>query len=155
MLFLKKKVGMFIVRRKLSGKERWCVLLCQSEREGVKVYQKTIKYFGVAHGLNKHTLAMRPIYHFSSKRITAHILICYLAFAVIRYVHQDVNIFEEPISIDNLREGLASVETSILEDKRGHQFALPAPLNKEASRIYRAAGIVRSTTLRQYILAGL
>jgi transposase len=105
--------------------------------------------------LNKHTLAMRPIYHFSSKRITAHILICYLAFAVIRYVHQDVNMFEDPMSIDNLREELARVETSILEDKKGNRFALPAPLNKESSRIYRAAGIVRPTTPRRHILAGL
>lgn len=101
--------------------------------------------------LNKHTLAMRPIYHFSSKRISAHILICYLAFTVTRYVHQDVNIFEDPISIDSLREGLASVETSILEDKTGCQFALPAPLNKETSRIYRAAGIVRSTAPRPHV----
>jgi hypothetical protein len=91
---------------------------------------------------------MKPIYHFSSKRITAHILICYLAFAVTRYVHQDVNIFEDPISIDNLREELAGVETSILEDRGGCQFAFPAPLNKEASKIYRAAGIVRSTSPR-------
>ena len=102
--------------------------------------------------LNKHTLAMRPIYHFSSKRITAHILICYLAFTVTRYVHQDVNIFEEPISIDSLREELAGVETSILEDREGRQFALPAPLNKEASKIYRAAKIARSTTPRSRIV---
>ena len=40
---------MFVVRRKLPGKDRWCVLLCHSEREGAKVRQKTIKYFGVAH----------------------------------------------------------------------------------------------------------
>jgi hypothetical protein len=41
---------MFIVRRKLPGKDRWCVLICHSERDGAKVRQKTIKYFGVAHG---------------------------------------------------------------------------------------------------------
>ncbi len=44
---------MFIVRRKLSGNDRWCVLLCHSEREGSKVRQRTIKYFGVAHGINE------------------------------------------------------------------------------------------------------
>ena len=66
-----------------------------------------------------------------------------------------MHIFEEPISIDSLREGLAGVETSILEDREGRQFALPAPLNKEASRIYRAAGVVRSTTPRSHVLIGL
>lgn len=41
---------MFVVRRKIPGKDRWCVSLCHSERDGAKVRQKTIKYFGVAHG---------------------------------------------------------------------------------------------------------
>jgi transposase len=99
--------------------------------------------------INKHTLAMRPIYHFSPKRVRAHILICYLAFAVMRYVHQDVNIFDQPISIEGLREALASVEVSILKDEeRGRCFMLPAPLNKEAAMIYRAAGVTRTTTPR-------
>src|SRR5271155_1460124 len=41
---------MFVVRRKLPGKDRWCILICHSERDGAKIRQKTIKYFGVAHG---------------------------------------------------------------------------------------------------------
>lgn len=86
--------------------------------------------------INKHTLAMRPIYHFSPKRVSMHILICYLAFAVTRYTHQDVNDPENPISIEGIREALASVETSILKDKEGQLFSLPAPLNKEASKVY-------------------
>ncbi len=32
--------------------------------------------------LNKHTLSMRPIFHFKT-RIHAHIAICYMAFAVL------------------------------------------------------------------------
>ena len=79
---------------------------------------------------------MRPIYQFSSKRIRAHILICYLAFAVTRYMHQDINDPEDPISIEGIREALASVETSILKDKEGRLFGHPAPLNKEATKIY-------------------
>ena len=95
--------------------------------------------------INKHTLAMRPIYHFSPKRIRAHVLICYLAFTVTRYVHQDVNIFEQRISIENLREALASVEVSILKNEsEGTVFTLPAPLTKEANMIYRALGLTQS-----------
>jgi transposase len=41
---------MFVVCRKLPGDQRWCILVCQSERTGSKVSQKTVKYFGVAHG---------------------------------------------------------------------------------------------------------
>lgn len=93
--------------------------------------------------INKHTLAMRPIYHFSPKRVSMHILICYLAFAVTRYIHQDVNDPEDPISIEGIREALASIETSILKDKEGQLFSLPAPLNKEASKVYGALRLSR------------
>ena len=33
--------------------------------------------------VNKHTLKMRPIYHFKESRIRAHIAICFIAFAII------------------------------------------------------------------------
>lgn len=98
--------------------------------------------------INKHTLAMRPIYHFSPKRISAHILICYLAFAVTRYMHQDINDPEDSISIEGIREALASVETSILRDKEGRLFGFPAPLNREAIKIYGALRLSRSRTPR-------
>ena len=35
--------------------------------------------------INKHTLKMRPIYHRLSRRIRAHILICFLAYTVLRH----------------------------------------------------------------------
>lgn len=98
--------------------------------------------------INKHTLAMRPIYHFSPKRIASHILICYLAFAVTRYMHQDIKDSEDSISIEGIREALASVETSILKDKEGCLFSLPAPLNNEATKIYGTLGLSRSRTPR-------
>lgn len=98
--------------------------------------------------INKHTLAMRPIYHFSPKRISAHILICYLAFAVTRYIHQDVNDVEDPISIESIREALGSIETSILKDQEGRLFSLPAPLTKEAMKIYGALRLSRSSKPR-------
>ena len=98
--------------------------------------------------INKHTLAMRPIYHFSSKRVAVHILICYLAFAVTRYMHQDINDPKNPISIEGVREALTSVETSILKDKGGRLFCLPAPLSKEATKIYRALRLSRSRAPR-------
>lgn len=98
--------------------------------------------------INKHTLAMRPIYHFSPKRVSAHILICYLAFAVTRYIHQDISDPEDPISIESIREALASVETSILKDKEGRLFSLPAPLNKGATKVYGALRLPRSRAPR-------
>ena len=139
---------------KIAEEARWDGL------HGVITNDKTTKAIDLLHRyrnlwvieesfqINKHTLAMRPIYHFSPKRISAHILICYLAFAVTRYMHQDINDPEDPISIEGIREALAMVETSILKDKEGRLFSLPAPLNKEATKIYGNLRLSRSRAPR-------
>jgi transposase len=46
--------------------------------------------------INKHTLEMRPIFHFKPRRIRAHILLCYVAFAVARYTQRQIATFYEP-----------------------------------------------------------
>lgn len=85
---------------------------------------------------------MRPIYHFSSDRIKAHILICYLAFALTRYAQQKINIFDDTISIEKIRNSLAEIEASILEDKTtGHFYKVPSRIGKEATMIYKAMGV--------------
>ena len=95
--------------------------------------------------INKHSLSMRPIYHFRSKRIKAHILICYLAFAVARITQEKVRIFDESISVEKIREEIEKIEISILEDKTSGKFyQLPSKMSGQAKLIYRAIGAKRS-----------
>ena len=94
--------------------------------------------------LNKHTLAMRPIYHFKQKRIRAHILICYLAFATIRYAQHHLRAHDPSFTIDRVREELAYVETSILHDGQGCKYKVPSKLSEYAEKIYRVVGIQRT-----------
>lgn len=102
--------------------------------------------------INKHNLAMRPIYHFTEKRIKMHILICYLAFAITRYAQQKINIFNESISIEKMRSSLSEVESSILEDtSTGKLYKVPSRIGKEATMIYKAMGIPRCRTPSPYI----
>lgn len=103
--------------------------------------------------INKHTLSMRPIYHFTTDRIKAHILICYLAFAITRYAQQKINIFDDSISIEKIRNSLAEIEASILEDKTtGHFYKAPSRIGKEAKMIYRAMGVQNPEGPRRYTL---
>ena len=96
---------------------------------------------------------MRPIYHFTSNRIKAHILICYLAFAITRYAQYKVNIFDESISIEKIKESLAGIEASILEDKiTGQLYKVPSTLGKEAKMIYRAIGAEQPKGPSRYTL---
>jgi transposase len=94
--------------------------------------------------INKHSLSMRPIYHFRTKRIKAHILICYLAFAIARITQERIKIFDESISVEKIREELSEIEISILEDKiSGKFYQLPSKMSQKAKLIYRAIGAKR------------
>jgi transposase len=95
--------------------------------------------------INKSTLAMRPIFHFKERRIEAHILICYLAFALSRYVQHQLKIFGMPLSIDKIRNELLQVEASIV-NIADQTYRMPSKLNKTTDKIYRAMGISRSSS---------
>lgn len=94
--------------------------------------------------INKHTLSMRPIYHFKPHRIKAHISVCYLAFTLTRYVQLQVKSFWEGsgMSVDKIRDELNTVQSSILEEKNtGKRYKAPSKISKEAECIYKAMGI--------------
>lgn len=94
--------------------------------------------------INKHTLAMRPIYHYKRSRIESHILICYIAFAVSRYTQNQVSQFHKPMSVARIREELSSVKSGILEDRiTGERYKLPSTASDDALAIYRSLGIKR------------
>ena len=94
--------------------------------------------------INKHSLAIRPIYHFKPQRIRAHILICYIAFALSRFVQQKVGVLDERLSVEKIREVLSGVEASILEDQEtGQLYRMPSKFDRKAATIYRAMGVQR------------
>src|SRR5205085_2987712 len=62
--------------------------------------------------INKHTLQMRPIFHWKPERIHAHIAICYMTFSVLRHLQYRVNLTQK-ISIDTILDELLNVQASI------------------------------------------
>ncbi len=90
--------------------------------------------------LNKHSLSMRPIYHYKPARIKAHILICYISFAVSRFVQKKV----KTMSFEKIREELIHVEASIMEDKKNNlYYKVPSSLSVEGSEIYKSMRVKR------------
>jgi len=95
--------------------------------------------------INKNTLEMRPIFHYKPRRIKAHILLCYIAFAVARYTQRQVGLFHEHLSMECMREALTGVEASLLEDRdTGERYRLPSSMNDVAKGIYKSLGFKRS-----------
>jgi len=92
--------------------------------------------------INKHTLRMRPIYHRLSRRIRAHILICFLAYTVLRWTEIKLAKGGLFFSSQELIDILRGVESFLIEDKvkrKGKEvYCVPRELSKPARQIYKA-----------------
>jgi len=102
--------------------------------------------------INKHTLRMRPIYHFKDWRVKSHIAICYMAFALMRHLEYRVKIAQKKLSPQEILRALNSVQSSILIHKKtGDRYRMPSSLKKEARMIYQTFGIKRSQDVEVYL----
>lgn len=101
--------------------------------------------------LNKHTLSMRPIFHFKTERIHAHIAICYMAFSVVRHMEYIVNLTQK-ISPQFILEELMQVQSSLLKDTvTGKQYRMPGRVSQTASKIYKAFNLVKERQIKAIV----
>ena len=92
---------------------------------------------------NKHTLKMRPIYHRLPKRIKAHILICFLAYVVLRKTEIVLKKAGLELGPQALIDILKEVEGFIIKDKlKGSSlsYCIPRSLSETAKKIYAIFG---------------
>ena len=88
--------------------------------------------------LNKHTLSMRPIYHFKPERIKAHIALCYMAFTVLRNMEYTVRLTQK-ISPEAMLDELMHVQASLFRDTTtGRLYRMPGKFTNIAAKIYKA-----------------
>lgn len=137
--------------KKIDEEEKWDglhgIITNDTEAKAIDLLQRYRGLWVIEESfrINKHSLAMRPIYHFKPERVRAHILICYLAFALTRYVQEKVQVLNEKMSIEKIRDVLSTIEASILRDQEtGNRYKLSSKMNREATIIYRAVGVDRS-----------
>lgn len=101
--------------------------------------------------MNKHTLKMRPIFHWSPKRIHSHIAICYMTFAVLRHLQYRLNLTQK-ISAESVIEELCGVQSSIyIHKKTRDQYRVPGRLTNNARKIYKAFNLERSLDASIYL----
>lgn len=94
--------------------------------------------------INKHTLSMRPIYHFKPERIKAHIALCYMAFSVLRHMEYTVKLTQK-ISLEVMLDELTHVQASYYRHTpTGKLYRMPGKFSHNASKIYKAFQIQRS-----------
>ncbi len=140
---------------KIAQDRRWDGLhgvITNQPLEKVSTTQVLERYRGLwqieeAFRVNKHDLRMRPIYHWTPKRIKAHVLICFVAFALVAFVRKQMKNKGISISFKETREQLARVQASlVLDTSTGQQFILPSKVNDIQKQIYAAFGLKLSQT---------
>jgi transposase len=101
--------------------------------------------------INKHNLKMRPIYHWSSKRIHTHIALCYMGFAVLKLIQYKVALTQPRYSVIDVLETMLSVQSSIhVHKKTKDKYKMPGSMSYEASALYRAFGVQRNLDASVY-----
>jgi len=94
--------------------------------------------------IHKHSLAVRPIFHFKPERIKAHIGLCFLAFALLRQAQQRIRLAQSAMSPEVIRDALMGVQASILKHKKtGVRYRLPSRFSQTAATLYKALGVKR------------
>jgi transposase len=96
--------------------------------------------------INKHTLSMRPIYHFKPERIKAHIALCFMAFSVLRHMEYHIKLTQK-LSLDVMLDELTHVQASFYRHiPTGKVYRMPGKFSQNASKIYKSFQLQRNNS---------
>jgi len=124
-------------------------VVTNSDLNPVDVLEKYKELYHVeaAFRVTKHDLAVRPVYHWKPERVKAHIAICFASYALVKQMEYRVRLLYKKISIEDIKDLLVRVQTSVLFDKKKRiRYALPSMMKKDAKKIYNLLGIKRNLT---------
>lgn len=91
----------------------------------------------LAFRIAKSDLQMRPIYHFKEKTIKAHILICFMALAVCKYM--ELKTKQSTKHIIKLLKGVT--DAKLLNALTAKEFTLRSPINEETKQLLTQLGV--------------
>ena len=103
--------------------------------------------------VRKHTMATRPIDHWTPSRVKAHIAICFVAFALLRllrYQHNTMHAGQEPLSEARILAELSGAQVSLITDTSTlKQYLLASPATAAQRTLYSAAGLKYPSRTRE------
>lgn len=136
-----------INEEKIAEDARWDGLhavISNKKSNGVEAYDNYRRLWIIEESfrINKHNLKMRPIYHFTPKRIQAHILLCYMEFTLLRHIQFKLQKANQPMSVDRIVDAIKDVQASILVDiVDDRKYRLPSAMTSDAEIIYKVFGL--------------
>jgi transposase len=95
--------------------------------------------------VSKSDLEIRPMYHWTSKRIEAHVSICFLALLMERYLENQLKVRRrKSMSAQRIKDVLLKVNSTLIKDtEQDKLYRFPSRLSKDAREIYKALGLKR------------
>jgi len=97
--------------------------------------------------LLKHDLRIRPMFHWTTRRIKAHVAICFMSLLCARLMEYRVALQYRKMSPGAINKHLQSLQTSIVIDiKTNKRYAIPSCATQDGKKIYQIFGLKWKTT---------
>ena len=111
--------------------------------------------WSIEHGFRvlKNTLGIRPVFHWTERRVRAHLAICYAAFAllrILRWRHLRHHSAQARLSEERILFELTEVQASLVRDHgSGKRYLIPSSATVAQRMLYTSAGarLARTTVL--------
>ena len=97
--------------------------------------------------VSKHDLKVRPVYHWTPRRIRAHVAIAFMSLLCVRHLQYRMTLQAGPVSPEAIRNALVHVQHSILAHQRTHRrYVIPSAISETGRKLYKVMGLTHSTT---------
>lgn len=96
----------------------------------------------------KNELSTRPIFHWTEKRIRAHVLICFMSLVLERHLYLKLRFNKTPLTSKQIYDSLRMCKKIVLQEQNTFRlFEIDSTKPIEAQKIYEVVGLNwRSTT---------
>ena len=93
--------------------------------------------------VSKHDLRVRPVYHWTPRRVRAHIAMAFMSLMCVRHLQYRVAVQKrEAVSAEVICNALTQVQHSVLEDqKTQRRYALPSTISEVGRKLYQVMGL--------------
>lgn len=123
-LVIEKDVAVNIDQDKISEDARWDGLKSYVTNTSLPAAEVIRQYRGLwvverAFRISKGTLETRPIFHFTERRIEAHICICFMAYKVYKELERILGILNINLSVDKVMDIAKTISTVAIHTPEG------------------------------------
>ena len=115
-LEISKDIEVSISEEKIAEDCKWDGLKGYITNTGLDAERVIAQYHGLwvverAFRISKGTLEMRPIFHFTERRIEAHICICFIAYKVYKELERLIGINKIDMGVDHVLDSAKTITT--------------------------------------------